>query len=481
MSEIKDNGLRSLLLLLIATVVAAHPLGSATAAESPQAPSGQPPVPHSLEAERPAKPQGEIPLPVEKRLDILEEWKIKVERLPILTDKINFGLNALQFQYSHQDAHVAEGKSQDNIGIRRAELVFWGKLSENFPRWHMLLELESMSLLKETPDCSGSPAGDCSKKPAGTAVASTIFREAYIDFRPVVAWAPYWDLIRMGAFRLPWGIFSETSGGLRDIISTPYLLSVGSGRGNGTGAAGAIDFLNERDLYVDVRGKVANRLEYVLGIANNNGLFGNITGVGANAPKTVYGRLRLFWTDVSWISFTIAGGETNNANTTLNGRGKGKFDRYGLDFRYSSKAVPGLMIQGEWWQGHDGANQTTVGQPAQGACLDITICGGSGAPGQLRRTWYVLAKYLISDGWFRNWEPTIFYEEFDPSSTTSNDLYTRLIVGATYYFEQVLPKIQAKLQINYEFREHQGNGTGNVVGDPFDHNALFVLLQLRYM
>lgn len=93
----------------------------------------------------------------------------------------------------------------------------------------------------------------------------------------------------------------------------------------------------------------------------------------------------------------------------------------------------------------------------------------------------MLAKYLISDGWFRSWEPTIFYEEFDPSSTTSNDLYTRLIVGATYYFEPVLPNIQAKLQINYEFREHQGNGTGNAVSDPFDHNALFVLLQLRYM
>lgn len=159
---------------------------------------------------------------------------------------------------------------------------------------------------------------------------------------------------------------------------------------------------------------------------------------------------------------------------------KESLNRYGLDFRYSSKAVLGLMIQGERWQGHNGTNQTTVGQPAQGACLDITICGGSGAPGQLRRTWYVLAKYLISDGWCLNRDPTIFYEEFDPSSTTLNDLYTRLIVGATY-FEQVLPNIQAKLQINYEFRKHQRDGTGQVVGDLFDRNVLFVLLQLLYV
>ena len=70
---------------------------------------------------------------------------------------------------------------------------------------------------------------------------------------------------------------------------------------------------------------------------NNNNFHANATG--ANAPS-FYTRVRLFGTDVSWISFTTIQGPTNNANT-INGRGRGTFDRYGLDFRYASKNHPG--------------------------------------------------------------------------------------------------------------------------------------------
>ncbi len=191
--------------------------------------------------------------------------------------------------------------------------------------------------------------------------------------------------------------------------------------------------------------------------------------------------------DVSFISFTTIQGESNNANTNINGRGKGAFDRYGLDFRYTSKILPGFMVQGEIWQGHDGANQTTVGRPANGACDVQLICGGSGAPGVQRRTWYVLAKYLITDGPFENFEPVIMYEQFDPNTRIGNDFYTRTIVGLTYYFENFPPKVQSKLQINYEFRHHSGNGPNNVVdptrgvGDPFAQNAFLVQWQIRFM
>ncbi|HJU05144.1 MAG TPA: hypothetical protein VJ692_08310 [Nitrospiraceae bacterium] len=415
----------------------------------------------------------------EKRVDVLESWKSKIETQPILTDKFNVGLNALQFLYSHNDAHVPEGKSQDNFSIRRSEIIFWGKISEHLPRWHALFEFQSINLGRETPAVVAGAGA------TGQPVAGTFFRESYIDYRPVLAWAPNLNFIRMGIFRMPFGIFTETSGGLRDIISSPYLTSVGSGIGNTTGTAGTIDFLQERDLFVDARGRIANRLEYVAGIMNNNNFHANATG--ANSPKAFYSRVRFFGTDVSWVSFTVIAGESNNANTNINGRGKGNFDRYGLDFRYTSKFIPGLMVQGEWWQGHDGANQTTVGRGANGACTVIAICGGSGAPGVQRRTWYVMAKYLISEGWLRNWEPVVFYEQFDPSTSTSNDLYTRTIVGLTYYFENLPPKIQSKVQINYEFRHHQGNGPGNVVdpvsgiGDPFAQNAFLVQWQVRYM
>jgi hypothetical protein len=242
----------------------------------------------------------------------------------------------------------------------------------------------------------------------------------------------------MGVFRMPFGIFTEMSGGLRDIISSPYLNGVGSGKGNPTGSGGAIEFLQERDYFIDVRGKVLNRLEYVVGIMNNNnyqanGIVSNTSGIGgANQPKAVYTRLRLFGDDVSFVSFTMIQGTSNNAGTFINGRGKGHFDRYGVDFRFSPKLLPGFTAYGEYWQGHDGANATTVGTAANGACSDTAICGGSGAPGVHRQTWYVLAKYLFTEGPLENFEPVYMYEEFDPNTRVSNDLYTRHIAGLTY-------------------------------------------------
>lgn len=418
-----------------------------------------------------------------KRLETLEDWKSKTEILPILRDKVNFGLNALQFVYGHVDASVPEGRSQDNLSIRRAELVFWGKLSDYLPRWHILLEFQSSGITNNTPL-------------SGTSVptATTSFREAYLDVRPVQAWAPILNVIKMGVFRMPFGIFTETSGGLRDIISSPYLTAVGGGGGPGqnrNGTGGAIEFIQERDYFVDVRGKLFNRLEYVVGIMNNNNFQANAivntaAGIGgANGPKAFYTRWRLFGDDVSFVSFTTIQGVSNNAGTFINGRGKGTFDRYGVDFRYNPRFLPNFVTYGEYWQGHDGSNATTVGTAADGACLDT--CGGSGAPGVQRRTWYVLAKYLFTEGLLENFEPVYMYEQFDPNTGMSNDLYTRQILGFTYYFENFPPKMQSKVQFNYEFRHHAGLGTGpntppyNSATDPFANNAFFLMFQLRYM
>lgn len=418
-----------------------------------------------------------------RRLDNLEDWKGKTEVLPMLRDKINFGLNALQFLYGHVNANVPEGKSQDSFSVRRAEMVFWGKLSDYLPRWHMLMEFQSTGLTSITPTGNSSTA-------SGSPSVATFFREAYIDVRPVQSWAPNLNIIRMGIFRMPFGIFTETSGGLRDIISSPYLNGVGAGRGNTTGSGGAIEFLQERDYFVDVRGKIFNRLEYVVGIMNNNnfqanGIVSNTSGIGgANQPKAVYTRLRLFGDDVSFVSFTMIQGTSNNAGTFINGRGKGHFDRYGVDFRFNPKFLPGFTVYGEYWQGHDGANATTVGTPANGACLDTAICGGSGAPGVHRQTWYVLAKYLFTEGPLENFEPVYMYEEFDPNTRVSDDLYTRHIAGLTYYFENFPPKMQSKIQFNYEFRHHAGNGPGinyDSRTDPFANNAFFLQWQLRFM
>jgi hypothetical protein len=432
---------------------------------------------------------------IEKRLDILEEWKEKIEKLPILTDKVNFGLNALQWLYTHQDAHVKEGQSQDGFSIRRSEFLLWGKINENIPRWHALYEFQSINLTNNTPGCNaGTDCTNRTQNPAGTATAATFFRESYIDFRPIVALAPNVNFIRMGIFRMPFGIFTETSGGLRDIISSPYLTSVGSGAANSpngpkNGTVGQIEFLHERDFFIDVRGRIANRLEYAIGVMNNNNFQANINnfGAGVNGPKVVYSRTRFFVTDVSFVSFTVLGGESNNTGTFINGRGKGAFDRFGVDARYTSKLLPGLMLQGEWWTGHDGANQTTVGLPAQGACLNQTVCGGDGAPGVRRETWYVYGKYLFTNGPLENWEPVVYYEQFKPNANIGNNLYYRTVLGLNYYFENLPPKIQTKLFFNYEFRHHSGFGPGFApnptpgVGDPFAQNAFYIQFQVRYM
>ncbi len=430
-------------------------------------------------------PSTSIPDPVanlDSRLGMVEEWKAKIERLPSLSGKFNIGLNALQFQYTHQNAHVAEGKSQDNLSIRRSEVLMYGKINEYIPKWHTLMEMQSTNLTNNTPGCTAGV--NCSTAPTGTPSTNTMFREAYIDFRPMPSIAPNLNVIRMGVFRMPFGIFTETSGGLRDVISSPYLNSVGSGtvarNGSGNSSVGTIDFIQERDYFVDVRGTLFNRLDYVAGIMNNNNYQAN--SVGANGPKVFYSRARFLVTDISFISFTVLAGESNNDGTQINGRGKGAFDRYGIDFRYTSRYLPGFMAQGEWWQGHDGANQTTVGTPAQGACSNVAQCGGNGAPGVQRRTWYVLGKYFISDGPLQNFEPVVMYEQFDPDTNLSNDMYTRTIVGLNYYFENLPPKIQSKIMVNYEFRHHMGTGPGTTVPDTdaFAQNMFMVQFQVRY-
>src|SRR5439155_9787249 len=230
---------------------------------------------------------------------------------------------------------------QDNLTVRRSEVLMYGKINEYNPKWHTLMEMQSNNLTNNTPGCPAQP-NPCTSATAGTGAATTMFREAYIDFRPMPSIAPNLNVIRMGVFRMPFGIFTETSGGIRDVISSPYLTSVGSGTVTRTGSnstVGTIDFIQERDYFADVRGTLFNRLDYVAGIMNNNNFQAN--SVGANGPKVFYSRVRFLATDISFVSFTVLTGESNNTNTEINGRGKGAFDRYGLDFRYTSRHLPG--------------------------------------------------------------------------------------------------------------------------------------------
>ena len=63
-------------------------------------------------------------------------------------------------------------------------------------------------------------------------------------------------------------------------------------------------------------------------------------------------------------------------------------------------------------------------------------------------------------------------------------LFAAAIFGLNYYFENFPPKMQSKIQFNYEFRHHSGLGPDvalNAATDPFAQNAFFLQWQLRYM
>ena len=131
------------------------------------------PAVQGAQAPSPSTPAPDPVANLDTRVGAIEEWKAKIERLPSLSGKFNIGLNALQFQYSHLDAHVAEGKSQDNLQIRRSEVLMYGKINEYIPKWHTLMEMQSNTLTNSTPGCAaGTP---CNTQATGTAATTTMF------------------------------------------------------------------------------------------------------------------------------------------------------------------------------------------------------------------------------------------------------------------------------------------------------------------
>src|SRR6266850_319377 len=119
----------------------------------------------------------------------MAEWQKKVSQLPILSDKFNIGVNALQAQFFAQDAHVPEGTAQDQFLIRRAELITWGKLMDQIPRWHILFDFGSLGTVNQitkvciTPACTGT-TGTAN---VISAANNQLLKEAYIDIRPVLS------------------------------------------------------------------------------------------------------------------------------------------------------------------------------------------------------------------------------------------------------------------------------------------------------
>ena len=404
--------------------------------------------------------------PVEK----VSEWQKKVSKLPILSDKFNIGVNVLQVQYLNNEADGTPGTSDNRLFIRRAELIAWGKVNDYFPRWHMLADFGSLSNI-------GRSSGLNSIAVSGIAADNNqILREAYVDVVPALSLQPYLDKIRIGQYRIPVGIEGSTSSGLIDFVNRNFITQApGAAIGGVTGAAGTltstIDFIPERDIYIDFKSKPFEQLELDLGIMNGNGINGPGTSLDNNSQKDFMGRARIKPRKDMFFSFGTIAGESTNLNSRNGGRGKGNFDRYIADFQIKPEAIPGLWLQGEWAWGHDAP-------PAATAALDSVTTGR----GEFRRAWYVYGKYLFQSGLLKDWELLARHEQFDPSSNVSQDMLKRTTIGINYYFANLPPKVQAKLMLNYEFRTQDGNGplTTNTKFNEFGNDALLLQLHVRW-
>lgn len=403
----------------------------------------------------------------EKSVGAFEEWQKKVSKLPILSDRFNIGVNVLQVQYLNNEAVGSPGTSDNRLFIRRAELIAWGKVNDYFPRWHMLADFAAQSNI-------GRASGLNSIAVSGTTTDNNqILREAYVDIVPALSLQPYLDRIRIGQYRIPVGIEGSTSSGLIDFINRNYITQApGAAIGGGTAAPGTltstIDFIPERDVYVDFKSKPIEQLELDLGVMNGNGINGPGTAFDNNSQKDFMGRARVKPRKDLFFSFGTIQGESSNLNSRNGGRGKGNYDRYIADFQWKPEMIPGLWLQGEWAWGHDAP-------PANAA---DTITGR----GEFRRAGYVYGKYLFQSGWLKDWELLGRYEQFDPSSNVAQDMLKRTTIGINYYFANMPPRIQAKFMINYEFRRLDGNGSGTTVlnNTEFGQDALLVQLHVRW-
>ena len=122
--------------------------GPTTGAQEAQAPAPSTPVDQNQGPTAPGQ-GAQVPVPsappsdpsanLDQRLSAIEEWKAKIERLPSLSDKFNVGMNALQFLYTHQDAHSLKAKARITCRFAGLSCSFTERLTNMSPNGMRLL------------------------------------------------------------------------------------------------------------------------------------------------------------------------------------------------------------------------------------------------------------------------------------------------------------------------------------------------------
>jgi Phosphate-selective porin O and P len=248
-----------------------------------------------------------------------------------------------------------------------------------------------------------------------------ILRDAYA----VLRYIPYVDF-QAGQFKVPFGIEGPESLSVLPTINRSIVFG--------------ILFPSVRDIgaMVSGRGSVGDALDLGYQVAVMNGTGQNTADT--NDRKDVVGRVWAHVLKTVMVGLSDYTGEAKPAATNT------PKDRLGADLEVRTAAIPGLLVRGEYYWGRD----------------DTTRKYG----------WYALGAYRIQEGFLRNVEGVVRYEQFDPTRGVSNDLQYRTTVGATYYFVG-----QTKFVLNYEFKKDQADADHDASSN---HNQLIAELQVKF-
>ncbi len=348
----------------------------------------------------------------------------KVDKLWKKSELVNVGVNALQLQYASdastrlsQDTaqtspkQLPGGTGSSGTFVRRAELYAKGKVVSGLT-YEFVYDLSA----------STDPV-----------------RDAFVDLKYI----PMVD-VRVGQFRIPFGIENQTSSKKllfvdrmlwtspdNEQASSKVVTSLGSG------------LLQERDLGMRLSGKPLDgpvAIEYqIAGIngsdkntADKNNIKDLVGRVALSAmgKATLGGSLylgRTFVTDATVFSNP----PTNTQNATATGDDLKKY-RTGADLEIRPTDV--LLVRAEYIAGADGVAVTHQDKKFKG--------------------YYALVAYRLPF----NLEPAVRFERLDPDTRTAHNAINRTTLGMNYYFAG-----DTKFQLNYEFRDDKGNkNVGNM-------------------
>jgi hypothetical protein len=349
-------------------------------------------------------------------------------------ERIGVHIHNVEFRYAQQPTlATTPGKTDDQFSSPTSELEVSG---------FILPDMLYFQTVVEPRDSLGRGLGDSiAGKIDPTNAPTGIVRDAFGDFiisDPGLA-------IRFGQQRIPFGVETQTPGGLLPFINRAYLdYKVAHNAGPENTKFGNAEFMQERDIGIQIRGQFPG-IEYALGTFNGSGINVNDT----NNSKDWVGRLGFAPVPGLRIGVsTYYGIQTDLTKVDV------VRNRVAGDFELNQNLVPRFRILGEYVEGQDGPFE--------------------------RNTWYVSG----------------FYELFSQSSASSpglllsaryeemhdSDDYYRTTAGLTYYFLNGVNSgtgywQQVKFQLNYEIRSH-GNSSPST--DPLAQNMLLGQVTVRY-